>query len=272
MVFVYDIDGTLLNDDELLTDENKKAVIESEKHGLVIFASGRMLRSILKFLNEHFEKEYPVIAYNGAVVYVPSEGIVYEEGIDDVTTEKIIQDLKKEGIHRQIYVNDELVVEEDNEEVRGYAKHSGVDYRVVDDLVKFVKGKKSTKILAISEPLILDRIKESLSPKYPDLRIFKSFPIYLDFVPKNVSKSKALELLAKKLGFKLSEVIAFGDNDNDADLLSAVGLGVAMANGTSRAKEAAKVVAPSNNDSGVAKVVFDILSSGNSYNIRLEGT
>ncbi len=260
VVFVFDLDGTLLNDEEKLSNRNKEAVIEASKNNIVVFASGRMLKSILKFSRENFGREFITIAYNGAMVYIPEEGIVFERKIDPETSRKVIIELRNRKVHRQAYVNDNLISEEDNEEVRAYAKHSGVNYTVVNDLVKVVSKYGSTKILSISDPEILNRIRDELRRVFKNLKIFKSFPNYLDFVPKDVSKAFALKVLSEKLGFDLEETIAFGDNDNDVDMIKEVGFGVAVKNATKAVLEASDYITLSNNEDGVAEVVFGILS------------
>ena len=260
MVFVFDLDGTLLNDEEKLSERNKRAVIEASKENTVIFASGRMLKSILKLSREHFGREFVTIAYNGAMVYIPGEGIIFENKIDPETSKMVIEELRKRNVHRQAYVNDELISEEDNEEVKAYAEHSGVDYTVVNDLVEVVSKHGSTKILSISDPETLSKIRDELRKVFKNLKIFKSFPNYLDFVPKDVSKALALKVLSEKLGFDLKETIAFGDNDNDVEMIKEVGFGVAVKNATRAVLEASDYVTLSNNEDGVAEVVFAVLS------------
>ncbi len=271
MVFVFDVDGTLLDDKENLSKENKEAVLRAAEKNTVILASGRMLKSVLRFSQKNFEREFPVIAYNGGMVYVPEKGVIYEDKISPDVASDVIKHLRRLDVHRQIYVNDELISEEDNEEIKAYAEHSGVDYKVVNDLVEVVSKNGSTKILAISDPETLDKVKVILSPLFGSLRIFKSFPTYLDFVPKNVGKARALEFLANYMGFSLDEVVAFGDNDNDADMIEAVGIGIAMGNATQKVKEVANFVAPSNNESGVAKIVNLILDGSFDLNDGMEG-
>ena len=260
MVFVFDLDGTLLSSDETLSERNREAVLKVLKDHTVIFASGRMLKSVLDFEKREFEKEFPTIAYNGAMIYIPGKGIVFHDAIDGDTASKVIGRLRDLSVHRQAYVNDELVAEEENDELKSYADHSGVGYRIVKDLSKFVKEHGSTKILAISDPERLDRVREKLSKEFENLDIFKSFPTYLDFVKRGINKGKALKILSKMIGFSLDDVVSFGDNDNDYELLKISGLSIAVENATKKVKEVADFVAPSNDDSGVALAVDLVLS------------
>ena len=260
MVFVFDLDGTLLNDEERLSEKSKRAVIEASEENLVIFASGRMLKSVLKFSKEYFGREFVTIAYNGAMVYIPGEGVVFERKIDPQTSREVVIELRRRKVHRQAYVSDNLVSEEDNEEIKAYARHSGVDYEVVDDLANLVSKYGSTKILSIADPETLDGIRDELREVFKNLKIFKSFPNYLDFVPKDVSKAQALKVLSKRLEFDLKEAIAFGDNDNDVEMIKEVGFGVAVENATESVLRVADYVTRSNNEDGVAEVVFGVLS------------
>ena len=77
----------------------------------------------------------------------------------------------------------------------------------------------------------------------------------IDFTPLGVDKASALLAAAESLGVSREEIIAIGDTENDIPMIRAAGLGVCMANGVPAAKEAADVIAPSNNDAGVAKIL-----------------
>jgi len=135
-----------------------------------------------------------------------------------------------------------------------------VDFQVVKDLLSLIEKKPPTKILAIDEEKVLDTIKENLRKKYRDsIKIFKSFPTYLEFVPKDVDKGVGLRYLKEMFGWKKEEIVSFGDNENDIALFKESGLGVAVANAVKDLKEVADLVAPFNNQAGVADVVSDLV-------------
>jgi len=126
--------------------------------------------------------------------------------------------------------------------------------------LNLIEKKPPTKILAIDEEKVLDTIKENLREKYRDsIKIFKSFPTYLEFVPKDVDKGVGLRYLKKTFRWKKEEIVSFGDNENDIALFKESGLGVAVANAVKDLKEVADLVAPSNNQAGVADVVSDLV-------------
>ena len=70
-----------------------------------------------------------------------------------------------------------------------------------------------------------------------------------------VNKGAALLGMCERLGITPDEAMAFGDAENDAPMLRIAGLSFAMANGTEPCKLAAKAIAPSNADDGVAQMI-----------------
>ena len=77
--------------------------------------------------------------------------------------------------------------------------------------------------------------------------------------PTDTNKWTAIEYLIKELGISKEEVIAIGDNINDIPMIKNAGLGVAMKNGSPAAREIAKIVAPSNDDDGVAQIIEEYI-------------
>ena len=82
---------------------------------------------------------------------------------------------------------------------------------------------------------------------------------YLEILPSGVNKGNALEILAEHLGIPLEEVICFGDNLNDLEMILRAGVGVAMSNGREEVRDAADIVAPSNNEDGVGSVLLSLM-------------
>ncbi len=262
-IFVFDLDGTILQDSHNIHPISYEAIKELIKCGKeIVFASGRMLPSIKKLLARYFEKEFPIIAYNGTVVWIPGVGKILDVKVETKDAIEVVKALRKLGVHRQAYIDDKLVVEEENEYAKAYSIHSQIELTVVDDLVKEIKRSGTNKLLAIAQPGVLDRLILDFQMRFPNLKIFKSFDTYLDFVPEGYDKGSALKLIAKIKGWDLKEAVGFGDNDNDVSLLKEVGLAVAVENSTGALKEVAHVIVESNDKGGPGKYILDMLSSG----------
>ncbi|RKX38431.1 MAG: Cof-type HAD-IIB family hydrolase, partial [Thermotogae bacterium] len=174
-VFVFDLDKTILVDDHNIHPKNIEAIEKLLLLGKeIVFASGRMLVSIQNLVKRYFQKDFPLIAYNGCVVWIPEKGKILDGKIDCSTASRVILKLRGKGVHRQVYVNDELISEEDNEYIRSYAKHSEVPFKLVDDLLRVVET-GATKILAIGDPGTLNEISLEMRSQFHNLSIFKSF-------------------------------------------------------------------------------------------------
>ena len=76
---------------------------------------------------------------------------------------------------------------------------------------------------------------------------------------KNCSKSSALKALCSYLGISQNEVIAFGDGDNDIDMLQFAGVGVAMGNASDYVKSKADYITLSNEENGVAHTLYETI-------------
>lgn len=92
------------------------------------------------------------------------------------------------------------------------------------------------------------------------LRWTTAHPACIEVVDEGCSKGEALTWLCGHLGIDVSDSVAFGDSTNDIEMLETAGLGVAMANGYDDAKRAANMLAPANDEAGVAVVLEDLLS------------
>ena len=88
-----------------------------------------------------------------------------------------------------------------------------------------------------------------------EAEVFSSYPINIEIIPKNIDKGTALEAVSELLSIPLSDMIAFGDWDNDIGMLRTAGMGVCMANGSEGAKRAANMITASNNDDGIDKAL-----------------
>ena len=102
------------------------------------------------------------------------------------------------------------------------------------------------------------RLKERFAGR---LYISKSLPFFLELASPEVTKASGLAFLAEHLGFTAERTIAFGDGENDVELLEWAGFGVAVANAHPRVLAVADWVCPSAAEEGVAQVIEAVLDS-----------
>jgi len=266
--FVFDLDGTLLNSNIKVSEENIKALkkIIKNKHNLIL-ASGRMYSSMMHIIDNYipFVENYAhIVSYNGAYVVDNQNQILIEEGVNAEIAKEIIKYFRKKDLHRQIYVKDELIVEEDNQEIKDYAKHASVKYEVVYDLLDYIDKNSNLplKLLAVGDNNRLLEIQKELSTKFNNyLNVIMSFHSFLDIIPKNTSKGLALEKLSEIYKFDLKNAHIFGDSENDISMLKKTNNSYAMGNASDNVKKVAKFIVPSNDEEGVAYAVEKIFNN-----------
>ena len=101
--------------------------------------------------------------------------------------------------------------------------------------------------------MVLEKILFEKYQGYFD--VFKSCPYFLEVMPFGVNKGASLSKMLPKIGLDSKQLIACGDSYNDLTMIGYAGLGVCMANGEKDVMKIADVVADSNDDDGVAKIV-----------------
>ncbi|PRX28621.1 hypothetical protein BX659_11248 [Orenia metallireducens] len=257
-LIAIDMDDTLLPSGLSISARTKEAIKAAEDKGVkVLIATGRMFSSALPHLKEmglHGE----VITYNGALVKeIDSANTILHKPVDLVSAHKIIDIVKKEDLHLNIYLDDILYVNKLGAEADYYEQISGIKPVLIkDDLNDFLES-PSTKLLIVEEDIEkADAIEESLEKEFGDiLNITRSKPKFIEIINKEVSKGNTLAQIVEDLGLSSEEVIAVGDSFNDLEMIEYAGLGVAVANAREKIKERADYITKSNDEDGVAELI-----------------
>lgn len=252
-----DIDGTLLNKDRELSTKTI-AVIKDMAPMPFILISSRMPQAM-----EHLQEELdithlPLICYNGGLI-IEGEEVVHSTEINLDITKALVDFCSDTEIHSSLYHGREWYVPG----MDFWANRESNNTKVVPVLQAIEmtlekwksEDKGAHKIMCMGKPAELDSLVAFIENNYNDQIIgYRSKPTYLEISPKSISKKTSLETLLSlqypELG--LQNVMAFGDNYNDVDMLSAVGVGVAVENAIPEAKDVADHKTACNIDDGVA--------------------
>ena len=256
-LMAVDIDGTLFNSDGILTEITKKAILESVEKGLIFtISTGRPLQGV-EALNRMLNLDLPFITYNGAMVIMgKSKKVLYEQRLPGEYAKEIIELAKNYRTTFMVWADNRLLVTEINDRVNLYKKISTVEPTLVEDIDEWIKN-GVTKILWYDEIENIDRFQSEVG-KYLDSRVnyHTSRPNFLEFVDINASKAIAMEKIGEHFGIKQSEMIAVGDGYNDLSMIEYAGLGVVMANARDAIKAKADYITLSNDEDGVAHVIY----------------
>jgi Cof subfamily protein (haloacid dehalogenase superfamily) len=248
-------------EDARLHPRTIEALRRADAAGLrVVVVTGRMVKSIRQALAPA-GVEAPVIAYQGAVVADEDGRWLRHEPIPLDLAREIIAALADEGHSPNVYVDDELYVADDTQEARAYASLNRVDFHVVGPLLDWL-SEPPTKLVCVGEPSRLDQLEPRMKQRFGDRAfISKSLPHFLEFAQAGVTKGAGMDFLADHLGFTKAQTIAFGDGENDIELVEWPSYGIAMGNAHERVKAVARWVCPPAAEEGVAQVLEALLDS-----------
>ncbi len=269
-----DLDGTLLNDRGEITEENAGALgTFFRRGGIVVLASGRMTDCITPFA-EKMNIDCPIISYNGAMVRLGKSEkgkCIYHMPINPEHSGRVIEYCTKNSFLLNCYVKDVLYAKEDKclrKYAQIYSRQTGAVYHFIKN-IETLKGCTCTKLILITDvenekdrSRTRDFQYEYFSTKISDsMRIVKTNPEYLEFMNAAASKGTALDRIAEYFGVDIEkEVIAFGDGENDIEMLEHAGLSVAPANAKEKVRNAADVVLEwDNNRSAVGRFLKKVM-------------
>lgn len=257
-----DLDDTLLNDDLKISERNRRAFQLAQDMGVIVtIATGRMFRSALPVALE-LGIEGPLVTYQGAFVKSVSTGeVMVHRPVPVDLARKVITAGYENGLHINIYINDTLYMDRITEEGKYYVEQAKVEMNPVGNLLDFLQN-DPTKVLFIGEADFLDKLSHQMKEQFGEsLYITKSKPNYLEFMHPKATKMHGISRLAEVLGILPEEIITFGDSYNDIEMIDYAGLGVAVGNAPQAIRERADLVADTNNNDGVAKVIEEFVLS-----------
>src|SRR5713101_4089370 len=222
----------------------------------VVLATGRMFKSSLRFA-EPLGLRGPIINYQGAVVREIASGEVwYRCELTVPMLQRVLALAEPKDWHVNAYVDEVVYTARARPEADLYAKIGMVPYQVVGPLSKWVRQDSTKMVLVDQDPADVPARMVELTAWMGDVaRVTRSLDWFVEVVNPEVSKSRALAMVADRLGIAQAEVCAIGDNTNDQDMVAWAGFGIAMGNAPEALKAAAKYVTGRIGEAGVAQVI-----------------
>ena len=265
-----DLDGTLLTEKKEITDYTKQVLAAAAGEGILFVpATGRAFTSIPHEVLSLPGVKY-VITSNGAAVYSASEGKrIYECLLEPASVDAILDiPMGQYSIALETFVNGVPYTEEAYwEDPRAYgATDFGVEYvrrtrRKVPDIRAFIRENRDrldSIDFVCPQAEAKTEIRRFLE-NIDNIYITSSIPHLLEISHKNGGKGQTLAYLAEKEKIRPEEIMAFGDGDNDIEMLQFAALGFAVENGSPACKKSAGRITESNEKEGVAKAIINIL-------------
>jgi len=260
---VFDLDGTVLNSDKEIPEENRKAIDLLRANGIeVIIATGRHHSHASKYLYE-LGITTPVISCNGALIRdFPSGKLLHKVEIDPDIALNVINYCKQSGLDFLVYTPEFVYYSEGSERAKAieeYNRSVSEQMRVpLYNINTLDVSKQSIVKVVVRSKAYYELFKKLTKDINKDgrLTIVKSENDLLDIMTKGVSKGQGLKFLAKHLGMDLSCTAVFGDNHNDISMFEVAGLSIAVGNAEEELREIADHITLSNDESGVSHAIY----------------
>jgi Cof subfamily protein (haloacid dehalogenase superfamily) len=259
-----DMDGTLLNDEKVVSEKNKEAIKKAIDRGVkAVICTGRMFTSAIHYA-ELLESKAPIISSNGAYIREKDrDEVIYKSVLGAENCRNILEILNKYDIIPNFHTPDSIFTDRSNDSYKMYSKfnqsalNNKVNIRVVDNWEEIFRKYEDDIVKCISIDNDLEKIKKAKAEmaQNPELEVVSSFENNFEVMVKGVSKGRGVEVLAAYYGIDKEEVICIGDNENDFSMIQYAGLGIAMGNSEQEIKDIADYITDSNNEDGVAKAI-----------------
>lgn len=283
-----DLDGTMLNQYGIITEKTKKAISKTQEKGVeVMIASGRAITSVKRFSKEINSNKY-FISGNGAITYdIKNNKILYENILSKTKALKIIKICEENSIYYNVYTENGIIAKNLSYNTLYYYKdnltkpdENRTHINIVENVYDYFEQReeKILKIMICDEHKtvfnsIVRKLKELseievLEVSHMSRKIIKQGTdeialeyFYTEVSAKDVDKWNALEEIIGLMNIPKEEVVTIGDNANDLKMITNAGLGVAMGESAPYVKQSADIIAPTNDEDGVAIIlnkIFDL--------------
>ena len=269
-LLAIDLDGTLVNHDLVMNPRDVAAVKAASAAGVtVVLATGRMFKSSLRFA-EPLGLRGPIINYQGAIVREIASGEVwYRCELTVPMQQRVLALAEPKDWHVNVYVDELVYTARARPEADLYARVGMVPYEVVGPLSKWVHRDATKMVLVDLDPENVPARMTELAAWMGDVaRVTRSLDWFVEVVNPEVSKARALAIVAGRLGIAQAEVCAIGDNTNDEDMVRWAGFGVAMGNAPAALKSLAKHVTGTVDEAGVAAVIARFVIGNEAFGSR----
>lgn len=265
-----DLDRTTLNAQGKLSTVTKEVLEYAIAQGVhMVVASGRAFDTLPKDILEIRGIEYAVTS-NGAAVYRMQDATCLKRyHLNGDNVRNIIKALKNEILTFEAFVDGKAYAARDFiENPLKYGTSQGaVEYvrstrNLVEDIEQFILNhadQMESMDVVLPDYLQKERLWKTIADVAPDVYITSSVRQLIEISDKNAGKHSGLQYVTKLLGIEAKAVAAFGDGDNDIDMLRYAGIGCAVLNASDNCKASADRIIGHHNEDAVAKAILELL-------------
>lgn len=247
-MIVTDLDGTLLKNDKTISDYTKAVLDKIYGNILFVVATARPIRAVKNYLP--FLK-YDIGIYHGGAVIIDKNENKEKNCIKNVLEIIKILHEANNDIEIALEIDEKLFANFD-----AGILWPGIEFNNLADILCGENLEADKIIIKNNTTIDIESLKKVLPA---DLNIINSEDSIFMIMNKTATKWNAVKKIAEKYGIQESEIIAFGDDFSDIEMIKNAGIGVAVSNSIDEVKNVADCITVSNEEDGVARFLDKLL-------------
>lgn len=266
-----DLDRTTLNAQGKLSSGNYNALKMAISKGVhIVIASGRSFDTLPKDVLAVPGIEYAITSNGAAIYYIPEKKCIHEYKMSPSSIKQILQVAQNYPVALEVFINGTAYA------LKSYVKDpmaygttsAAISYiqstrNPIEDIVSFILehiDQVDSMDIVVSGDEQKQEIWNALDNNCDEIYITSSVSQLIEISHKDAGKHSGLRFIREYLNLRPEETAAFGDGDNDVDLLKEAGVGIAMENASQKCKAAASYITKHHDNDGVAYGIQNILN------------
>ncbi|MDT8859606.1 Cof-type HAD-IIB family hydrolase [Alkalihalobacillus sp. MEB130] len=263
-LIALDLDGTLLTDEKTISPRTKKVIAKAREKGhIVTISTGRPYRASSQYYHE-LNLDTAIVNFNGAFVHHPSDKSfgTYHSPLDLPTAKTVIETCEAFNVSNiMVEVIDDFYLRNFDEVFvetflsgQNPVDHGNLLHILKDDPTCVLIHPKDEHVQELRN-LLVDAHAEVI-----DQRVWGAPWNVIEIVKAGMNKAVGLQKVADFYQIPKERIIAFGDEDNDFEMIEYAGQGVAMGNGIEELKNLANSITLTNEEDGIAVYLEEALN------------
>mmetsp|Transcript_2933 Transcript_2933/g.8270 ORF Transcript_2933/g.8270 Transcript_2933/m.8270 type:complete len:312 (+) Transcript_2933:136-1071(+) len=257
-LIVTDVDGTLVNSEQQLTDIVSRAVTAAAEAGIPLaIATGKARGPWYHKISPRLGPASPGVFIQGCLLYQADGTLIESEDLPEDVCMEAIRFAREQNVTLAAFCCDRILAEETDDQTDRLLFYNDPIPEAIGPLEGIVGRIPVQKMIFMVESDRMDSLRPLAMERFQDAASLTiAIPGMLEVLPLGVSKGSGVRKLLDTMRVNPEDVMAIGDGENDIEMLEMVGLGVAMGNAVPEARAVAAETVPSNNEDGVAEAIF----------------
>ncbi|MEN1970345.1 Cof-type HAD-IIB family hydrolase [Lentibacillus sp. N15] len=265
-LIALDLDGTLLTDEKVISLQTKQTLMRAQEQGhIVVISTGRPHRASIGYYKE-LKLNTPMVNFNGALIHHPYDDKwkALHNPMPNRTALKIVDACYQIGVHNVLAeVQDNVYLDQYDERILGIFSKTQNDPPFSIGSLKNKLQDDPTSLLIHPQESNITTLRNHLDDYHAEFIEHRKWGApwnIIEIVKKGMNKAVGLQKVAHYYHIPEERIIAFGDEDNDLEMIDYAGVGVAMGNAIDELKSIAKHVTDSNEQNGIGNFLNNYLN------------